>query len=146
MDNKDKILNLVFSIIGAVLLLFSVYKLYINMISYPLPPTLNIWLYAYLGVSVIITVITYKKVLVAANIINGLNVILAMYNTLGFLLFSKISIIYADKILSYKSLINYTYESSISTFKILVYLGLAVLLLLWLKYVLIIKHNLTERQ
>ena len=75
-----------------------------------------------------------------------LNLIIVLYGTVVLSFLSKLSVIYVTCIVTQPSLIEYNQEWAQGAFEILTYLIMSVMILFWFRYVLIVRHNLAEKQ
>jgi len=143
MMNK-KLVNILFTIICIAITVWLVCDYYKGLAINPITPN---WIfYLKIGITIIIYVFTYKAVLVSANIVSMLNLIIVLYGTVVLSFLSKLSVIYVTYIVTQPSLIEYNQEWAQGAFEILTYLIMSVMILFWFRYVLIVRHNLAEKQ
>ena len=141
----EKAWKLFATIAGAALMLATGYRSYLNTIMFPVPlqETYIKEIILILG-SVIMIIIAIKKEAYWGNIMSAAALVFAIYNTVLIRIFYKFVEPYVNYIVSQPSFYPYTTESAITNYKYFMLSVSIILVVLWLRYTVIIKHNMME--
>ncbi len=94
--------------------------------------------------SILILVLSLRLKIVFISSISILASFLCLANSIGIVVINFLGETYVNSVLTQKSFIEFTYEGAMQNFKLITYLLSIMLILLWLRIVLVLRHKFIE--
>lgn len=141
----DRIGSFLSTIAAAAYALSAAYLTYIQAAVYPYPigGTLLIEAVQFCG-SLTIVFITTKNSALLANILAAAGLVISFYNSVVLRILYKFLTPYVNYIVSQPSFYPYTAQEAAGNYKIFMFMVMVVFAIFWLRYTVIVKHNMTE--
>ncbi len=141
---KNKILAVLFVVYTAVMTGAIIRELIIKLAVFPVTRGLAFPFVQFLTLSIILY-ISQRNVWVKTAIVAMGAFLLSVVNSVIMFAFYKLAPIYIRTVIAQPTYIEYTYEGAISSYKLLIYICFIICFIIWLRFILIIRHNLLEQ-
>ncbi len=141
---KNKLLAVFFTLYAIVTTIFIVRELVIKLAIFPLTRGLAFPFLQFITLGIILF-ISHRNVWVKTAIISMGAFLLSVINSVVMFAFYRLADAYIRTVIAQPTYIEYTYDGAISGYKLLIYICFIIAFILWLRFILIIRHNLLEQ-
>lgn len=140
-----RILDIVLIISGLLVFAFQVYELCMNLVAFPDERIMKGFRVINIAVgTVFLFILTRKALFLLAHIISALDLFMLLLNQLLFNTFCHLGKLYIDNIVKNEKLVDFAYGSAVNSASFILVTLIAVLTLLWLKYISVVYHRLKD--